>query len=99
MSNTNGNLSEVLASAVSVIQERRHETNRIDQRNVNTANTSSYGNENGNNSNGPDPTITDVHKWRNILAFWILGLCNNYGYVVMLSAALDIIKRFDGITV
>lgn len=32
------------------------------------------------------------HKtWRNLVAFWILGLCNNYGYVVMLTAANDII--------
>lgn len=30
--------------------------------------------------------------WRNLLAFWILGLCNNYGYVVMLSAAHDILN-------
>ncbi|EFN70074.1 Battenin [Camponotus floridanus] len=30
-------------------------------------------------------------QWRNLLAFWILGLCNNYGYVVMLSAAHDIL--------
>lgn len=25
-------------------------------------------------------------------AFWIFGLCNNYGYVVMLTAAMDIIQ-------
>ncbi|XP_011880279.1 PREDICTED: battenin [Vollenhovia emeryi] len=31
-------------------------------------------------------------RWRNLLAFWILGLCNNYGYVVMLSAAHDILR-------
>ncbi|XP_066283346.1 battenin-like [Branchiostoma lanceolatum] len=31
--------------------------------------------------------------WRNILAFWFLGLCNNFGYVVMLSAAHDILKQ------
>ncbi|XP_012280291.1 battenin [Orussus abietinus] len=31
-------------------------------------------------------------RWRNLVAFWILGLCNNYGYVVMLSAAHDILK-------
>ncbi|KAG7198656.1 hypothetical protein KM043_006013 [Ampulex compressa] len=30
-------------------------------------------------------------RWRNLIAFWILGLCNNYGYVVMLSAAHDIL--------
>ena len=31
------------------------------------------------------------YKWRNLVAFWILGLCNNFGYVVMLSAAHDIL--------
>ncbi|CAJ0569459.1 unnamed protein product, partial [Mesorhabditis spiculigera] len=31
--------------------------------------------------------------WRNIVAFWIFGLCNNYGYVIMLSAAEDIISQ------
>ncbi|CAJ0933107.1 unnamed protein product, partial [Mesorhabditis belari] len=30
---------------------------------------------------------------RNILAFWIFGMCNNYGYVIMLSAAEDIIHK------
>ena len=29
--------------------------------------------------------------WRNLTAFWILGLCNNFGYVVMLTAAHDIL--------
>ncbi|XP_034933952.1 battenin [Chelonus insularis] len=39
---------------------------------------------------------TQAMRWRNFLAFWILGLCNNYGYVVMLSAAHDILKdRFE----
>ncbi|XP_065226857.1 battenin-like [Planococcus citri] len=32
------------------------------------------------------------------LAYWLLGLCNNYGYVVMLSAAHDILARHDGKT-
>lgn len=27
----------------------------------------------------------------NLIAFWFFGLCNNYGYVVMLSAAEDIL--------
>lgn len=35
-------------------------------------------------------------RWRNLAAFWILGLCNNYGYVVMLSAAHDILKQKFG---
>ncbi|XP_033220580.1 battenin [Belonocnema kinseyi] len=32
-------------------------------------------------------------RWRDLLAFWLLGLCNNYGYVVMLSAAHDILTK------
>ncbi|CAJ0596283.1 unnamed protein product [Cylicocyclus nassatus] len=40
-------------------------------------------------------------KWdciavRNTIAFWIFGLCNNYGYVVMLSAAVDILSVQQG---
>ncbi|KYN34697.1 Battenin [Trachymyrmex septentrionalis] len=35
-------------------------------------------------------------RWRNLIAFWILGLCNNYGYVVMLSAAHDILQSKFG---
>jgi len=30
---------------------------------------------------------------RNSIAFWLLGLCNNFAYVVMLSAAKDILER------
>jgi battenin len=29
----------------------------------------------------------------NLVAYWILGLCNNFGYVVMLSAAHDILSQ------
>lgn len=29
--------------------------------------------------------------WRDLTAFWIFGLCNNFGYIVMLTAAHDII--------
>nr|XP_061811777.1 battenin-like [Nerophis lumbriciformis] len=31
--------------------------------------------------------------WRNWSGFWLLGLCNNFAYVVMLSAAQDILKK------
>jgi CLN3 protein len=31
-------------------------------------------------------------KWKDLVSFWIFGLCNNYGYVVMLTAAEDIIN-------
>lgn len=34
--------------------------------------------------------------WRAFVAYWLLGLCNNYGYVVMLSAAHDILKDING---
>lgn len=38
-----------------------------------------------------EDVIAKKTRWRNLVAFWILGLCNNYGYVVMLSAAHDIL--------
>ncbi|KAK0058494.1 battenin [Biomphalaria pfeifferi] len=31
--------------------------------------------------------------YRNLVAFWLFGLCNNFAYVVMLSAAHDILKE------
>lgn len=39
--------------------------------------------------------MTDTQVKSKILtlaSFWILGLCNNFGYVVMLSSAHDILK-------
>ncbi|OZC07143.1 hypothetical protein X798_05833 [Onchocerca flexuosa] len=32
---------------------------------------------------------------RNQFAFWMLGLCNNFAYVIMLSAAEDILSVED----
>ncbi|KAL7860680.1 hypothetical protein AOLI_G00170290 [Acnodon oligacanthus] len=32
-------------------------------------------------------------RFRNQSGFWLLGLCNNFAYVVMLSAAHDILKK------
>ncbi|CAF1065033.1 unnamed protein product [Rotaria sordida] len=32
-------------------------------------------------------------RWIEFIGFWLLGLCNNFGYVVMLSAAHDILKQ------
>ncbi|XP_012230607.1 battenin isoform X1 [Linepithema humile] len=43
-----------------------------------------------------EDAIVKKERWRNLIAFWILGLCNNYGYVVMLSAAHDILKSKFG---
>uniref|UniRef100_A0A8C0R9K9 Battenin n=2 Tax=Canis lupus familiaris TaxID=9615 RepID=A0A8C0R9K9_CANLF len=31
--------------------------------------------------------------WKNVMGFWLLGLCNNFSYVVMLSAAHDILSH------
>jgi hypothetical protein len=35
----------------------------------------------------------EKRKYGNLVAYWILGLCNNFGYVVMLSAAHDILSQ------
>lgn len=80
MDNTTENLPEVLTNAVHAIQDRQ----------LNTPNPNAPNHIN-------QPTLVhDDQKWRNILAFWILGMCNNYGYAVMLSAAFDILKSFSG---
>lgn len=50
--------------------------------------------ENGVTPIPNDPQPEQQNKWakiRPLVAYWILGLCNNYGYVVMLTAAADII--------
>lgn len=50
--------------------------------------------ENGVTPIPNDPQPEQHNKWtkiRPLVAYWILGLCNNYGYVVMLTAAADII--------
>lgn len=46
--------------------------------------------------NETSPLKQEKRQWRNLVAFWILGLCNNYGYVVMLTAANDIIAEQEG---
>lgn len=56
------------------------------------------GNKNEEISEETDFPV-DRSVWRDLLAFWILGLCNNYGFVVMLSAAHDIIGRFSNLDV
>lgn len=37
----------------------------------------------------------DPQLWRDILAYWILGLCTEFGYVVIICAAHDILHRFE----
>lgn len=46
-------------------------------------------------SNNNLKTNSKKSVWRDLTAYWILGLCNNYGYVVMVSAAHDIIAQFS----
>lgn len=41
----------------------------------------------------------DANEKRNMICFWIVGLCNSYGLMVMMSAAYDIIKRLNGVSV
>ncbi|KAJ7313885.1 hypothetical protein JRQ81_005660 [Phrynocephalus forsythii] len=41
----------------------------------------------------PDTTPDACSLRRNNLGFWLLGLCNNFAYVVMLSAAHDILSH------
>ena len=50
---------------------------------------------NNSANNDPNAEVRDRHLWRDLLAYWLLGLCNNYGYVVMLTAAHDILKEFN----
>ncbi|XP_054615904.1 battenin isoform X2 [Dunckerocampus dactyliophorus] len=38
-------------------------------------------------------TTSPCRQWRNWVGFWLLGLCNNFAYVVMLSAAQDILQK------
>ncbi|KAK0424735.1 hypothetical protein QR680_008820 [Steinernema hermaphroditum] len=49
--------------------------------------------EDGTHVESPRPSST---LWRNCAAFWILGLCNNFAYVIMLSAAKDILDVESG---
>lgn len=86
-------LSDVVSRAVSAIQQRP-QTSRQAQ-----SNDSDNISRIEPDVRLADQQVQDDHNWRNILSFWVLGLCNNYGFVVMLSAAYDIIKRFDSVSV
>ncbi|CAG0895604.1 unnamed protein product [Darwinula stevensoni] len=49
-----------------------------------------------NSHQEPIPPVIDEDQKglkRNLFGYWILGLCNNFSYVVMLSAAHDILAR------
>jgi len=59
-----------------------------------TANDEGEEEKNSSNTNHSN-AAKDVGLWRDLSAYWILGLCNNYGYVVMLTAAHAIIKDLE----
>ena len=40
--------------------------------------------------------LSSITFYRNLVVFWIIGLCNNFSYVVMLSAAFDILQKQHG---
>lgn len=39
------------------------------------------------------------HVKRNLVCFWLIGLCYGMGYNILSSASFDIIKRLEGPTV
>ncbi|KAJ1366356.1 hypothetical protein KIN20_026996 [Parelaphostrongylus tenuis] len=49
--------------------------------------------ESARGDGGPSPSPQNRYlSSRNLAGFWVLGLCNNFAYVVMLSAAKDILE-------
>jgi len=51
----------------------------------------------GSDSENTGSNVTDFSRRRensrNLIAYWFLGLCNNYAFVIMLSAAHDILSN------
>lgn len=41
--------------------------------------------------------VTDRASWRNIVAFWLLGLINNTGFVIMMAVAKSIAPGAVGV--
>ncbi|CAJ0570261.1 unnamed protein product, partial [Mesorhabditis spiculigera] len=41
--------------------------------------------------------MVEDSKMRNIAAFWLFGMCNNYAYILMLSAAKDINSKGNAV--
>ncbi|XP_056389254.1 battenin [Hyla sarda] len=64
----------------------------MDRRRINTGDDSDWEEEVDDGTAPPVPRQENRSHWRNLSAFWLLGLCNNFAYVVMLSAAHDILK-------
>lgn len=43
------------------------------------------------------PIAKPAIAWHELISFWIFGLCTEFGYVVMICAAYDILSRFDNV--
>lgn len=54
--------------------------------------------EHNENSPGQNHT-SQSYRVLNIICFWMVGLCNGFGWTVMLSATYDILEEFDGVSV
>lgn len=44
-----------------------------------------------------EPHAKPAIAWRELISFWTFGLCTEFGYVVMICAAYDILSRFDNV--
>ncbi|XP_075686951.1 battenin [Rhinoderma darwinii] len=62
------------------------------ERRINTGGSTDSEEEADDVGAPPEPQRESHSHWRNLSAFWLLGLCNNFAYVVMLSAAHDILR-------
>ncbi|KAM4024679.1 battenin [Anomaloglossus baeobatrachus] len=72
----------------------------MERRGINTGGSSgSDWEEEADDDATPEPQTQHRSHWRNLSAFWLLGLCNNFAYVVMLSAAHDILRTETNQTV
>lgn len=45
-------------------------------------------------SDDPISEKSDAQVWRNVIAYWLLGLTTEFGYVLIVSAAHDILQSF-----
>ncbi|KHJ88845.1 CLN3 protein [Oesophagostomum dentatum] len=54
------------------------------------------GSRNRDSNDGDRTSSSSGISTENLVGFWILGLCNNFAYVVMLSAAKDILESDGG---
>lgn len=65
--------------------------------------TSDYDNnphiEHNANSTERNHASQRSHRLLNIVCFWMVGLCNGFGWTVMLSATYDILEEFSGVSV